>query len=203
MEPVFSSTDLRCTDCNAVCDPHHDSLVEAEGRIFHADHFRCRKCSKPFNESPYVYIDNLFQCQACYEASSEQNCGGCHEAITGEYVEALGKLWHPEHFVCHTCRKPFEGAHFRSIEDTPFCEQHFRERMAMKCARCDKVIMGKALTAVGKRFHHDCFVCDLGNHSIAAGIPFYIHENKILCHTHYEELIVRACHHCPKQVFLQ
>jgi hypothetical protein len=39
-------------------------------------------------------------------------CASCGQEIVGEVTEALGKKYHPEHFVCATCSQPFSGAFF-------------------------------------------------------------------------------------------
>jgi hypothetical protein len=34
-------------------------------------------------------------------------CAQCGEMIIGQVVTALGKTYHPEHFVCYHCVQPF------------------------------------------------------------------------------------------------
>jgi hypothetical protein len=38
-------------------------------------------------------------CKLHYHAQTGSVCGGCQKAITGRSVNAMGKNWHPEHFV--------------------------------------------------------------------------------------------------------
>eukprot|EP00808_Paulinella_micropora_P006501 g2043.t1 len=200
----MASSGMVCHACKHAVSVGKDDLIQAEDRIFHSDHFRCNKCQKGLNGCTYVFQDGVFFCDSCSEnESSGEKCAQCNSVIEGEFVEALGKLWHPAHFFCFTCRAPFTGSHYREADGLPFCEQHYRERQALKCARCEQYISDKVITALGKKFHPQCFVCDLGSHQIAAGIPFYIFKSKILCHTHYEELVVRQCYLCMKMCFGQ
>ncbi len=32
-----------------------------------------------------------------------KKCGGCGQQIAGGFLQAMGKDWHPEHFVCYNC----------------------------------------------------------------------------------------------------
>ena len=49
-------------------------------------------------------------------------CGGCNEAIkTGPAINALGKKWHPEHFVCSFCMTPLSSG-YQESDGKPFCQ---------------------------------------------------------------------------------
>lgn len=36
-------------------------------------------------------------------------CEMCQEPIVGRLVKAVGKTYHPDHFVCEYCSQPFPG----------------------------------------------------------------------------------------------
>ncbi|MBK9233399.1 MAG: hypothetical protein IPO15_21780 [Anaerolineae bacterium] len=39
-------------------------------------------------------------------------CAYCGKPVIGDYTTALGKAWHPSHFICAQCRQPFDGGSF-------------------------------------------------------------------------------------------
>jgi hypothetical protein len=113
--------------------------------------------------------------------------------IKGQYISALGKSWHPEHFVCTTCKAPFEGSQFRKHDDRPYCEEHFSQLFATPCAKCGLNISGQVFQAMDKKYHLDCFVCAVGDHKIGESGNFHMHENKIYCPAHFDELVLNRC----------
>ena len=47
---------------------------------------------------------------------------------------ALDKTWHPEHFVCVTCGKPFGRASFYAHEGKPYCKACYVIHIGPCCA---------------------------------------------------------------------
>ena len=56
-------------------------------------------------------------------------------------VTALGKTWHPEHFVCHVCKVELGTGKFFEREDVPFCEKDYHALFAPRCAYCEQPIV--------------------------------------------------------------
>jgi len=52
--------------------------------------------------------------------------------------------------------------------------------------------------ALEKKFHLDCFVCEQGEHTIGEGINFHVHNGKVYCPDHFEELFMQKCSGCNK-----
>eukprot|EP00727_Mastigamoeba_balamuthi_P004394 m51a1_g13953 hypothetical protein (418) ;mRNA; f:929076-930498 len=66
------------------------------------------------------------ECDA--QAPAEKpKCEGCGQALTGVYVVALGKAWHPQHLVCSQC--PKTCACFVH-EGKPYCKEHHNEALS-------------------------------------------------------------------------
>jgi hypothetical protein len=62
--------------------------------------------------------------------------------VIGKVVNALGKTWHPEHFVCCTCSQPFPGGKFVEHEvpsflsmNCPFTSHHITPHPQRACVR--------------------------------------------------------------------
>lgn len=60
----------------------------------------------------------------------------CKCYITGRVTNALGKMFHPEHFVCANCSQPFRDGKFVEHEGKPYCSDHYFELFAPRCFRC-------------------------------------------------------------------
>jgi len=144
----------------------------------------------------FIEKDSAIYCEACYYSSFNPKCGHCDEVIKGQYISALGKSWHPDHFVCTECAKPFEGNQFHKHNDRPYCEKHFNELFAEACARCGQKIEGQVFEALDKKYHLDCFTCSVGDHQIGEGVNFHVHDEKIYCPQHFEELFLQRCAGC-------
>lgn len=69
-------------------------------------------------------------------------CAACNSVIKGAYVTALGQSWHPEHFVCTECNKPFEGSSFHKHGDKPYCQSDFNKLFGTACSKCSRNIDG-------------------------------------------------------------
>ena len=76
-------------------------------------------------------------------------------------INAMNKSWHPDHFFCSLCGKPFEEDNFNFYEKDgkPYCKEDYFDQFAPTCKRCDRAIMGAYLSAVGSYWHQECFTC--------------------------------------------
>lgn len=57
-------------------------------------------------------------------------------------LTALGKSWHPEHFVCLVCEKPITAVTFNEREGNPVCSDCFAKKYSESCHQCHKPITG-------------------------------------------------------------
>jgi len=49
-------------------------------------------------------------------------CAGCSKPVSGRVVQALGKKWHPEHFVCTFCMNPLPGGNYTENSGKAYCK---------------------------------------------------------------------------------
>lgn len=146
----------------------------------------------------FIEKDDEHFCEACYYTAFNPRCAHCNEIIKGPYISALGKSWHPDHFVCTECSAPFQGNQFHKHGDRPYCEKHFNLLFAEKCGKCGLNIEGQVFEALEKKYHLDCFTCTVGDHKIGEGVNFHVHEEKIYCPSHFEELFLQRCVGCSQ-----
>ena len=57
-------------------------------------------------------------------------------------MTALGKQWHPEHFVCSSCNTSLRNTGFMEENGRLFCEKCYLDFFASRCDLCKKVIQG-------------------------------------------------------------
>jgi len=80
-----------------------------------------------------------------YRKALSATCAVCRRPIDGRSINALGKMYHPEHFVCTKCEKPFAGGHYYEVDGDPYCEVHFNEQKGNDCARCGEPASGRGI----------------------------------------------------------
>jgi len=106
------------------------------------------------------------------------DCATCQQPIVGQVVQALGKNYHPDHFVCEYCSQPFPGGRFLVGPDEKlYCEQDFMELHAKRCQVCNDIIRGKVVNAQGGlSFHSEHFIC-VGCGTNLVGQRYKIHPD--------------------------
>nr|XP_055024340.1 uncharacterized protein pxnb isoform X1 [Misgurnus anguillicaudatus] len=146
----------RCFYCNG---PILDKVVTALDRTWHPEHFFCAQCGAFFGPEGFHEKDGKAYCRKDYFDLFAPKCGGCARAILENYISALSCLWHPECFVCRECFTPFINGSFFEHDGQPYCEVHYHARRGSLCSGCQKPITGRCITAMGKKFHPEHFVC--------------------------------------------
>lgn len=179
--------ELFSPECSKCHRPILDNLISAMERSFHAECFVCFSCSRPVLENFHEHEGNPY-CQDCYLKCIAPKCLSCKKPILSNYIAALEGYWHPECFVCQEkgCG-PFEQGSFFELDGMPFCEKHFLARKGAACAQCSQPINGKCVSAMGRRFHPQHFLCTLCQNTLTQGI-FKEHNDKPFCHSCYNRI---------------
>ncbi|KAG7494578.1 paxillin isoform X2 [Solea senegalensis] len=168
----------RCHYCNG---PILDKVVTALDKTWHPDHFFCAQCGAFFGPEGFHEKDGKAFCRKDYFDMFAPKCGGCARAILENYISALNSLWHPECFVCRECFTPFINGSFFDHDGQPYCEAHYHERRGSLCSGCQKPITGRCITAMGKKFHPEHFVCAFCLKQLNKG-TFKEQNDKPYCH---------------------
>lgn len=118
-------------------------------------------------------------------------CDHCGEMILGQVLNAIGKTYHPNHFVCTHCNQPFPNGVFVEHEEKPYCEPHFNELFCPRCSNCSQPITDKCVTATnGNKYHPHHFTCTGCGISLV-GKAYRDDEGEIYCLTCKEARSVR------------
>lgn len=62
--------------------------------------------------------DNFAYCQKDYHEVFADKCATCGQMIVGQMISAANKKYHPEHFVCFSCKEKFTGPFFPADDGT-------------------------------------------------------------------------------------
>jgi len=157
----------RCAYCGDVIT---EKCITALGTTWHTDHFFCCQCAVQFPAgSGFLEKDGKAYCERDYYRLFATRCGKCGEIIVGEYISALGKEWHNRCFTCKECGCSFPTESFYEYKGMPYCETHYHLKRGSLCSRCNKPIVGRCISASGKKYHPDHFTCVKCNKLLATG----------------------------------
>ncbi len=112
--------------------------------------------------------------------ASRGTCATCGASILGEIIQAMGRAFHPEHFVCGQCRDPLGTRSFFEQNGVPYCETCFQAQYCPRCAHCEKPIQDRCVTALGKKWHSDHFICTQCLKPFAVSLKIFFHQSIII-----------------------
>ncbi|CRK95061.1 CLUMA_CG008541, isoform E [Clunio marinus] len=102
--------------------------LNAIGKKFHPECFKCTYCGKLFGNSPFFLEDGAAYCEADWNELFTTKCFSCGFPVEAgdRWVEALNNNYHSQCFNCTYCKKNLEGQSFFAKGGRPFCKNHAR-----------------------------------------------------------------------------
>ncbi|XP_039266577.2 paxillin-like [Styela clava] len=173
-----------CAYCN---QPVLGQCVTALNKTWHPEHFFCAQCGNFFGDEGFHEYEGRAYCRKDYYNMFAPKCGGCGKPILSNYISALNFQWHPECFVCRECFAPFTNGSFFELDGKPYCETHYHLLRGSLCSGCQKPITGRCITAMGKKFHPEHFVCAFCLKQLNKG-TFKEQNEKPYCHQCFQKL---------------
>ncbi len=61
--------------------------------------------------------------------------------VSVQVVTAMGRTWHPEHFVCTHCQEEIGSRNFFEREGQPYCERDYHHLFSPRCYYCNGPIL--------------------------------------------------------------
>jgi len=172
--------------CGKCKKPIIGEYITIQGQRMHPEHFRCEECGCEFRGGNCHEYEGKLYCYPDYLKLLKSICAHCQKPIIGRSVTALGKVWHPEHFMCFTCKEPFSGSSFYEHLNKPYCELHYLQQFGKVCHTCNKPIADNGIAAMGKHYHQEHFVC--GGCGKPLGKEIFDNESKPFCKSCYSAL---------------
>ncbi|XP_075386045.1 LIM and senescent cell antigen-like-containing domain protein 2 isoform X1 [Tenrec ecaudatus] len=172
-----------CQRCYLVID---EQPLMFRNDAYHADHFNCTHCGKELTAEARELKGELY-CLPCHDKMGVPICGACRRPIEGRVVNALGKQWHVEHFVCAKCEKPFLGHRHYEKKGLAYCETHYNQLFGDVCYNCSHVIEGDVVSALNKAWCVNCFSCSTCSSKLTLKNKFVEFDMKPVCRKCYEK----------------
>ncbi|XP_059560786.1 LIM and senescent cell antigen-like-containing domain protein 2 isoform X2 [Myotis daubentonii] len=171
-----------CQRCHLVIE---EQPLMFRSDAYHPDHFSCTHCRKELTAEARELKGELY-CLPCHDKMGVPICGACRRPIEGRVVNALGKQWHVEHFVCAKCEKPFRGHRHYERKGLAYCETHYSQLFGDVCYSCSHVIEGDVLSALNKAWCASCFSCSTCQSKLTLKNKFVEFDMKPVCKRCYE-----------------
>ncbi|XP_036908138.1 paxillin isoform X4 [Sturnira hondurensis] len=126
-------------------------------------------------------------------------CGACKKPIAGQVVTAMGKTWHPEHFVCTHCQEEIGSRNFFERDGQPYCEKDYHTLFSPRCYYCNGPILDKVVTALDRTWHPEHFFCaQCGAFFGPEG--FHEKDGKAYCRKDYFDMFAPKCGGCARAI---
>ncbi|KAK1156556.1 paxillin-like isoform X1 [Acipenser oxyrinchus oxyrinchus] len=126
-------------------------------------------------------------------------CGACNKPIAGQVVTAMGRTWHPEHFVCTHCQEEIGSRNFFERDGQPYCERDYHNLFSPRCYYCNGPILDKVVTALDRTWHPEHFFCaQCGAFFGPEG--FHEKDGKAYCRKDYFDMFAPKCGGCARAI---
>ena len=141
----------------------------------------------------------------------DQVCAACMRPMTGQFVRALGGVYHLDCFRCADCHCTVASKFFSSTEDMagpvrrpfPLCETDYFRRLDLLCHQCGRALRGSYITALGAKYHVEHFTCSVCPTVFGPNDSYYEHGGRVYCHFHYSTRFAIQCAGCHTAILKQ
>ncbi|XP_032186306.1 prickle planar cell polarity protein 3 isoform X3 [Mustela nigripes] len=133
-------------------------------------------------------------------------CEECGKQIGGGDIAVfasragLGACWHPQCFVCSTCRELLVDLIYFYHAGKVYCGRHHAERLRPRCQACDEIIFSPECTeAEGRHWHMGHFCCFECEASLG-GQRYVMRQSRPHCCACYEARHAEYCDGCGEHI---
>lgn len=167
-----------CQKCFLVVD---GPPLRWKGDPYHPYHFHCNHCLVMLDHTGRDIGGKLY-CLPCHDKMGIPICAACRRPVEGRCVNACGKQWHPEHFVCSTCERSFsQSKYFLGKDGSPYCEKDYNKLYGDVCHHCNNTIQDEVISALEKRYCGEHFRCSSCHCQLNIKDKFIEFDMKPLC----------------------
>lgn len=135
------------------------------------------------------------------------SCSACQRPMCGQFVRALGTVFHLECFTCTDCNTvtaskffPVEGP---GGKQHPLCERDYFKRLDLICFKCDQGLRGRYITACNKKFHVEHFTRSVCPTLFGRQDSYFEHDGAAYCRFHYSTRFATKCFGCDSAILKQ
>lgn len=187
-----------CQKCSLPIQGEH---IVYKFQVVHPEHFNCHKCKKELTANCREKDSQLY-CLRCFDNMESSICAACRRPIESRVIHALGKTWHPEHFVCSHCEKPFEGRRHYEKKGKAYCERDYKALFGDVCFSCSKPCRGDVVNVLNKTWciqHFRCTACDVLLATSRGGARYADMDERPFCRRCFERVPAELRRRLKKQ----
>lgn len=166
-------------------------VIKAMNACWHPDCFTCERCDKVLSDIGFIRNQNRALCHECNarlkaEAAGKYVCYKCHSVIYDKPLVYKSEPYHPYHFSCTSCGVELDSS-ARELKGELYCLRCHDKMGVPVCGACRRPIEDRVVTALGKHWHVEHFVCAFCERPFL-GTRHYERKGLAYCETHYHQL---------------
>ncbi|XP_017583021.1 PREDICTED: actin-binding LIM protein 2 [Corvus brachyrhynchos] len=113
-------------------------------------------------------------------------CNTCGKPCKGEVLRVQSKYFHIKCFVCKACGCDLAQGGFFVRQGDYICTLDYQRLYGTRCFSCDEFIEGEVVSALGKTYHPDCFVCAVCRLPFPAGDRVTFNGKECICQIFFD-----------------
>ncbi|XP_026702997.1 actin-binding LIM protein 2 isoform X9 [Athene cunicularia] len=133
------------------------------------------------SELPKVSQPQAVHSQLEKPSSTAILCNNCGNPCKGEVLRVQNKYFHIKCFVCKACGCDLAQGGFFVRQGDYICTLDYQRLYGTRCFSCDEFIEGEVVSALGKTYHPDCFVCAVCRLPFPAGDRVTFNGKECIC----------------------
>ncbi|XP_054154072.1 LIM and senescent cell antigen-like-containing domain protein 1 [Oppia nitens] len=179
-------------------------VIKALNNNWHPMCFRCELCQTALADQGFFKNKGRALCNDCNNkeraaAVGKYICFKCHSIIDeGAPIKYKGEPYHPYHFNCKNCGQEL-NSDARTIKEELYCLRCHDKMGIPICGACHRPIEERIVTALGKNWHVEHFVCAKCEKPFL-GHRHYEKKGLAYCETHYHQLFGNLCFVCNQVI---
>uniref|UniRef100_A0A182Y4H1 LIM zinc-binding domain-containing protein n=1 Tax=Anopheles stephensi TaxID=30069 RepID=A0A182Y4H1_ANOST len=188
-------------------------VIKAMAANWHPQCFTCERCSIPLADSGFIRNQNRALCHDCNRKEKEVGlgklvCNKCHGIIDDAPLRFRGEVYHGYHFNCTACGAELDSSAREVKNRTGYAANDMNELYCLRChdrmgipicGACRRPIEERVVTALGKHWHVEHFVCAKCEKPFL-GHRHYEKRGMAYCETHYHQLFGNLCFVCNQVI---
>jgi len=181
-QPIFSG---KIPICAVTGKEIRGPFILALGKTFSPDAFVCANTGVSLQDVGFVEEGGQLFCEEEYKKHFAPCCAKCGLPILQDCVNAMGKTFHPECFVCFHYKTPIGTDGFHIEDGNVYSTKAWNELFTIKCYGCGFPIepSDRWVEALGQNWHAECFNCAVCGCNLE-GQSFYAKGGRPFCKKH-------------------
>ncbi|XP_053679515.1 LIM and senescent cell antigen-like-containing domain protein 1 [Anopheles nili] len=199
--------------CNKCNDFVIGRVIKAMAANWHPQCFTCERCAIPLADSGFIRNQNRALCHDCNRKEKEVGlgkhiCNKCHGVIDDAPLRFRGEVYHGYHFNCTACGAELDSSAREVKNRSGYAANDMNELYCLRChdrmgipicGACRRPIEERVVTALGKHWHVEHFVCAKCEKPFL-GHRHYEKRGMAYCETHYHQLFGNLCFVCNQVI---